>query len=281
MQVAAVHRRAGLAHLRGQHPADGLGRALPRPHGERHAEIANHRCDDVAAPRPAGATKIRPASKPYRGGVNRLLAGRPEALALEGGVAVAHLPAREERLEAVVGRARQQHAAQDLPPLAGGERRGQRLAPQETVAGLDQLVERLGEPFPRRHARRRLVQSGGRSRIEVLERGAQTWPQAIDRRLVARGTGATGALERLPRLGQGKREPLGDERPEPTGQAGRRKGVASSLHAVHAMRERKAGARGPGTRSVCTEGRRPLAGARATSRSFDSATENPGRHIRC
>ena len=42
VQVAAVHRRARLAHLRIQHHADGLG---VRPHGERDANIANQPLD--------------------------------------------------------------------------------------------------------------------------------------------------------------------------------------------------------------------------------------------
>ena len=81
------------------------------------------------------------APQPDAGGVDRLLPERPEALALERRVAVAHLAAGEERLQAVVGGARQHHAAQDLAALVGGERGPDRGAAQEAVAGVDEFLD--------------------------------------------------------------------------------------------------------------------------------------------
>ena len=86
-------------------------------HGEHRAEVANHRRDHVAVQLPYVLGYSVTALQPDPGGVDRLLPERAEALALERRVAPAHFPAREEMLEAVVGGARQQHAAQDLAPL--------------------------------------------------------------------------------------------------------------------------------------------------------------------
>ncbi len=47
VQILAVERRADLAHLRVEHHAHRFGLG---PHGQRRAEVADHRRDDVAAP---------------------------------------------------------------------------------------------------------------------------------------------------------------------------------------------------------------------------------------
>ena len=70
--------------------------------------------------RPGSAS---PRRSRIAGRVDRLLPERAESLSLERHAAVAHLAAREERLQPVVGRARQDHAAQDLDALLRGQRR--------------------------------------------------------------------------------------------------------------------------------------------------------------
>ena len=60
VQVLAVHRRAGLAHLRAEHHAHGL---LVVAHRQRHAEVADHRRHDVAVP---GAVGVPDSSGPRR-----------------------------------------------------------------------------------------------------------------------------------------------------------------------------------------------------------------------
>ena len=79
----------------------------------------------TTSPRPfAGSARrnVLAAAQADAGGVDRLLPERAEPLPLERRVAVAHFAAGEERLQPVVGRAGQQHAAQDLAPL--GRRKG-------------------------------------------------------------------------------------------------------------------------------------------------------------
>ena len=88
VQVLAVHRRARLRHLRGQHHAHGL---RLRAHRERHAEIADERRDDVAAPAAIRPVRLA-AAQPDPGGVDRFLPERSESLALERRVAVPDLP---------------------------------------------------------------------------------------------------------------------------------------------------------------------------------------------
>ncbi len=66
---------------------------------------------------PVGVAVRVAAAQPDAGRVDRFLPERSESLALERRVAVADLAAGEERLQPVVGRARQDHAAQDLAAL--------------------------------------------------------------------------------------------------------------------------------------------------------------------
>ena len=83
-EILAVGRRAGLRHLRVQHHAHGgrLG-----THGQRGAEIANHRADDVAGPGGRLGSLHdavrRAAAQPHRRAVDRFLPQRSEALALQ------------------------------------------------------------------------------------------------------------------------------------------------------------------------------------------------------
>ncbi len=76
--------------------------------------------DDVAAPGVAVAELVATPEADARG-VDRLLAETAESLALERRVTVANLAAGEERFQAVVGCAGQDHATQDLPTLVGRE----------------------------------------------------------------------------------------------------------------------------------------------------------------
>ena len=89
-------------------------------HRERDPEIANQRGDDVAVPRAVLAPGV-PAAKADAGGVDRFLPERTESLALKCGVAIADFAAEKERLQAVIGCAREDQTAQDLAALFGGQ----------------------------------------------------------------------------------------------------------------------------------------------------------------
>src|SRR5690606_18129495 len=108
-----------------------------------------------ARPRAVGPAILRTAAQADAAGVDGLLAERAEAFPLEGLVAPAHLAAHEELLQAVVDRAREHHAAQDLAPFLARERRADGLARQEAVARLHHLRPRLFQPTDRSRARRR------------------------------------------------------------------------------------------------------------------------------
>ena len=174
-----------------------------------------------------------------RAGVDRFLAERSEALALERHVAPAHFAAHEELLQAIVDAARQAHALEDFAALVLGERRFDRRAAQESVAGVDQLRARLLEPLGRRHARRGFGDAFRRGDVLVQrlrQRATQRGPRRIELHRVAALDGAdAGALERLERMLQRKRVTLGDEGGETAGEAGqfgdvvRAGGIGSSI----------------------------------------------------
>ena len=100
MQIFAVHRRSGFSHLRRQHPANHLRLGT---HGDRDAEIANERCDDIAAPLVPVAVLVT-AAETNRRAVDRFLSQRTEPFALEDRLAVADFAVRKQRLQAIVGR---------------------------------------------------------------------------------------------------------------------------------------------------------------------------------
>ena len=156
VQVFAVERLADLSHLRVEHHANG---AWLRPHRQGDAEIANHRANHVAGPPALVVTIGSAAAQPDPGGIDRFLAERAESLALERRGAVLHLAAGEEDLEAVVGGARQHHAAQDFDPFLRRQRRLDRRAAQEAVARLGELAVRLRQPHRCRRPRRRVGQA--------------------------------------------------------------------------------------------------------------------------
>ena len=115
VQVLAVHRRPGLAHLRREHHAHRL-----RRRGASRAPTPRSRMSGaITSPLPAVRRRDSAvaAAQPDGRRVDRFLAERAEALALKRRVAVPHFAAREERLQPVVGRARQRHAAQNLAAL--------------------------------------------------------------------------------------------------------------------------------------------------------------------
>ena len=192
VQVLAVHRRSGLPHLRGEDLTHGLGR---RTHRERHTEIANHRRDDVA--RPGAVLVVRLATtEPNARRVDGFLTERSEPLALKRRVAVADFPAGEERLQPRVGRAGEDHAAQDFAALVGRERGADRGPVEKAVARLHELISSQLKTGGRFDAGRRLQPFG---RGDVLqpspERGVEGRAQRVERRLV----GADRALARVER----------------------------------------------------------------------------------
>src|SRR5687767_14453750 len=111
MEVASVHGRPGLSHLRVEDHPDSL-RVVA--HGQRGAEIANQRCDDIASPGSVGRAEFRAAFESDRTGIDGLLAQRAKSFSLESRIAVTDLAAGEERLQPVIGSSSEKHASQDF-----------------------------------------------------------------------------------------------------------------------------------------------------------------------
>src|SRR5262249_49081859 len=107
-----------------------------RAHGDRDAQVADQWRDNVSGPVAVLAAVAGAPAEPNRGGVNGFLPEGAKALALKRHLAVPHLTAVEERLEPVVGRPRQDHAAQPLPALVLCQRSTKGFAAQKTVAGV-------------------------------------------------------------------------------------------------------------------------------------------------
>jgi len=179
VQVLAVHRRAGLSHLRAE---DHANRFHLRAHRERGSQIADHRRDDVAFPASVSLAERGAASQAERCGVDGFLAQRAESLALKRSSAVPHFAPAEEALEPVVGCAGHDHAAEHRALLVARQRGKNRFAPQKAVAGLDELRRSSGEPLVDRHARRRFghLISPDRTEGSVLPEGVcQHGPQRV------------------------------------------------------------------------------------------------------
>ncbi len=208
VEVLALHRRAGLAHLREEDHADDLRVGAHREHG---AEIADERRHDIARPGAVAAAILLAAAEPDSGRVDRLLAERAESLSLEWGAAMAHLASREEGLQAIVGGARQEHSAEDLDPLLPRQARGNRFPREEAVARLEELAPRLLQARRDGDARRRLGQARRRRRETQEEGLREPGAQRLDRPRVAPGVPGTDLLER--RYGRREREgvALGDK----------------------------------------------------------------------
>jgi len=86
---------------------------------------------------------FRPAPQPHGGAVDRFLAERSKALSLEGVRPESHFAAEKERLEAVVGGAREDHAAEDLEAFLACQRGLDRQPPEKPVALVEQRELRL------------------------------------------------------------------------------------------------------------------------------------------
>src|SRR5688572_32943101 len=119
MQIAAVHRRTGLAHLRRE---DLTHSGCIPAHGEGRAKVANQRRHNVAGPSTLSSPELRPAAETQRRGVNRFLSERSESLALERRAAVFDFAAGEELLQAVIHGTSQDHPAQHFETLVVTER---------------------------------------------------------------------------------------------------------------------------------------------------------------
>ncbi len=175
VEVLPVHRRPGLAGLRVEHHAH---RLRGGPHGQRGPGVADQRRDDVAGPAPAPVPIARSAPQSKRSGVDRLLAQRAEALALEALPPVTHLAPEEQVLELVVDGPGEDHAAQHLAPLLAGQGGGDLLAAQEAADRLNHLVRRLLHPLRGGDPRCRL-------RAPVEARGGECVPETLHRFAVA------------------------------------------------------------------------------------------------
>jgi hypothetical protein len=134
--------------------------------------------------------------------------------------AVADFAGGEQRLQAVVGGARQQHAAQHLEALVAGERRLDGGAAQEAVAVVEQRSHRLSRSAspPMSAASCRQCPAAGRAAPASPELAAQRRPERVDVRLTARLGAAGHRITRVERLRERERMPLGDERAEPAGE---------------------------------------------------------------
>jgi hypothetical protein len=226
VQVLAVHGRTVLAHLRGEDVANRLGVV---PHRQGHADVANHGRNDIALPGAVLATVLRAALQADAGGVDGLLAQGAEALALEGHVAPAHLPAHEELLEPIVHGAGERHAAQDLDALGLGERGRDRFTPQEAVEGIGELGARLLHALHRCRPRRGVVGALGRLQ-RVVEPPRQLAPERhakpVDGGVVPRlRLVPTDRVEDIEGEMDGQRVTLGDEGGEAAGESGELVGI--------------------------------------------------------
>ena len=190
-----------------------------RPHRERGAQIPDKRRDDVALPASVGSAIFLAAAQPDGRRVDRLLPERPESLPLERCAVVPDLAPREERLQAVVGGAGEQHSAEDLDAFRGRERRLDRLAAEEPVARLQELRLGLLDPRVDRDPRRRLVETLRRQVIDrVQQRFGERAAESLDGVLVAAGVRRRDRAERLQVRTEREREALRDERAEPRGE---------------------------------------------------------------
>ena len=219
VQILAVHRGPGFADLRRQGHPDGFGR---RPHRQRHAKVADDRRDDVAAPGVSVTELVAPPKADARG-VDGFLAETPESLALERRVTVANFAAGEERLQPIVGCAGQDHAAQDLSTLVGRERRAERGAAEESVAGLHELLDRTLVALGRLDSGRRLDALGRREVLQSrAECGFEGGSKCVERRLVGPDR-ALARIESRAHGSNGERKALYDKRFQSPGEI--RRGV--------------------------------------------------------
>ena len=214
VEIFPVHRRPGFGHLRRQHHLHGLG---SRPHRQRRTEIADDRRDHVAPPRVSVAMRVA-AAEPDARGVDGLLPKRSKPFALERRLAVADFPAGKERLEPVIDRPREHHAAQDLSSLVGRQRGTDGGAAEEAVAGVHELVGRQLES-PGSVDSWGCFCALGRRQVPKPrpKRGFKGGAERGKRRLV-RADGALAHVERGANGSDGKREALDDKRVQTPGE---------------------------------------------------------------
>ena len=219
VQVLAVHGGTGLAHLRAQHHRHSF---FVVSHRQRHAEVANHRREDIAAPGTVRRAIRLAAMQPNGPGIDGFLAERSKAFALERHVAPANFAAHEELLQAIVDAARQAHALENFLALGLGQRRLDGSAPQEAIAGVHDFGARLFQALDRGSARGGFGNALGRGDLVVQrlgERAAERGARRIQLHGVAGLDGANArAVERFKRNGQGEGVALCDKRAEPAGE---------------------------------------------------------------
>jgi hypothetical protein len=209
VEVFAVERGPGLPHLGAEHHPDGLG---PAPHGQRRAQVSDDRRDDISGPLALAAAVRRPAPQPYSRRVDGFLSERSKSLALKRRLTVSHLAIREERLQAVVGRPGQQHAAEHLDPFVarphadGG-------APEEPVAVVENLGTRQLHALIRHRSRHGLSKPRRErprpqpARELIMKRHTK----GIDAGLGCRDAIAVNRDEGIERFSKRQRMPLDDE----------------------------------------------------------------------
>ena len=212
VQVAAVHRRAGLAHLRVEDHAH--GRRLVA-HRERRADVADDRPDDVALPRAVVAAPRGATAEPNRGRVDRFLSERAEALALKRRARRTALPIRRRTSFSRVSTAR----VSIMPRRISSRSSSLRLAAMASRTRNPshrghQLIDALRTPRLHAHAGRRLDRLvAGRPRHGRAERARQRRAHAVDRARIRRRR-LRDAVERRQGGRSGERELLGDESEE-------------------------------------------------------------------
>ena len=193
-------------------------------HRQGHAKVTDHRTDHVTLPYAVESAKRGAAAQTDSGCVDRFLSKRSESLALKRHSPIPDVAAGEERLEAIVGGAREDHPAQDLESFLAGDRGDDRLAAEEPVAVVEDRTSRLLKPACRGHARRRLTEAHGNAAAihDALQLPLEIGAQRFDARLVVRLPATSRALVRRQGGVKGKRMPLRDEGAESACQTGQR-----------------------------------------------------------
>ena len=230
MKIAAVHRRAILAHLCVEHHPHG---GWLRTHRKCHADVADDRADDIALPSTL-RIQIAPAASESDGrSVDGFLPQRAKALALKGRAFEADLAADEELFEPVVHGARQHHASEDVAPLVGRQRSRNAFARKKTVAGLEQLFSCFVQSLGRLDARRSVRQAGAVQPSQLdCERGTEAAGELLDRgRILARLTESP-SLDRALHHRKGKRKTLDNEGHQASRDSGRHRDQGWPWHPV-------------------------------------------------
>ena len=158
VQVLSVHRRASSC------PSAPTAPCEPSPHPVAWRALRRGRESSARRHRPPPAVSAERIAAPQAdpGGVDRFLPERAKALPLKCGVTVSHLAAGEECLEPVVGRAGEDHAAQDLATFVRREAGANLRTPEEPVAGVEEFVHGSASPLAGADAGRGFSEIGQR-----------------------------------------------------------------------------------------------------------------------